>query len=72
MIFLSQQVANFVFLLRGCVIFFPERLHDFFCPERLREFFCPERFRVFFFVSSGCVIFYCPERLRDFFPQEVA
>ena len=42
---------------RGWVIFFSQRLHDFFCPEELHDFF---------FIPRGCVIF-CPKRLRDFF-----
>ena len=62
MIFLSQEVALFLFALQGCVIFFrPKRLGDFFWDREVACFFLPERLGDFFLDH----IFWL-ERLRDF------
>ena len=77
--FFVERLRNF--LWRACMIFFVERLHDFFLAERLRDsfveslrdFVCGKVAWYFVFVCGGCVIFLWRgfldcfvQRLRDF------
>ena len=69
----------FIFLRRGCIIYFSaKRLLDFFVQRGCRVFFSVRRGCTFFFVQRGslicaifvegrdCMIFFT-QRLRDFF-----
>ena len=58
--FLSREVAWFFFVLRGCVIFFPQEVECFLCLKRLHDFFLSWEVALFFFVPRVCVIFLVP------------
>ena len=45
---IGQMESVFLFVLRGCVIFCPERLRNsFVVPRGFVIFFCPKRLRAF-------------------------